>query len=95
VPFYQLPFIDMRGIPAVRYQDDEVALLEAELRWNVTPRWAFVGFLGSGHAAETVSAGGVGFRYLVARRLGLYMGVDLAKGPEDTAIYIQAGSAWR
>lgn len=104
VPFYQLPYIDMRGIPAVRYQDEDVALVEAELRWNVTPRWALVGFIGSGRAwgstvsfddADSVSAWGAGFRYLVARRLGIYMGVDLAKGPEETAIYIQAGSAWR
>ena len=104
VPFYQLPYIDMRGIPAARYQDEDVGVIEAELRWNATPRWALVGFVGSGRAwgsttsfddADSVSAWGAGFRYLVARRLGLYMGVDLAKGPEDTAIYIQAGSAWR
>jgi hypothetical protein len=95
VPFYQLPYIELRGIPAVRYQDEEVAVAELELRWNVTPRWAFVGFLGTGHAGETASAGGLGFRYLVARRLGIYMGLDLATGPEETAIYIQAGSAWR
>src|SRR6266850_976602 len=51
VPFYQLPFVELRGVPVVRY--------------------------------------------LIARRLGLYAGVDIAKGPEDTALYIQAGSAWR
>ncbi len=95
VPFYQLPFIEMRGIPFFRYQDENVALAEAELRWNVTPRWALVAFLGTGHAGETASAWGVGFRRLVARRLGIYMGVDIARGPEETAIYIQAGSAWR
>ena len=104
VPFYQLPFIEMRGIPFFRYQDENVALAEAELRWNVTPRWALVGFFGSGRTwdktggygdGETANAWGVGFRRLVARRLGIYMGVDLARGPEETAIYIQAGSAWR
>jgi len=95
VPFYQLPFIEMRGIPFFRYQDDEVALVEAEVRWNVTPRWALVGFAGRGQAAESVSAWGIGFRRLMARRLGIYMGLDIAKGPEETAIYIQAGSAWR
>jgi hypothetical protein len=36
-----------------------------------------------------------GFRYLIARRLGIYMGIDIARGPEETAFYIQAGSAWR
>jgi hypothetical protein len=95
VPFYQLPFIEMRGIPFFRYQNDEVALVEAELRWNITPRWALVGFAGTGKADESASAWGVGFRRLVARRLGIYMGIDIAKGPEETAFYIQAGSAWR
>jgi hypothetical protein len=104
VPFYQLPFIELRGIPAVRYQDENAGVAELELRWNATPRWALIGFLGAGRAwgtttnfgdADTVTSWGAGFRYLVARRLGIYMGVDLAKGPEETAIYIQAGSAWR
>ena len=45
--------------------------------------------------AGSVSTKGAGFRYQIARRLGLYVGLDVAKGPEDTAIYIQAGSAWR
>jgi hypothetical protein len=95
VPFYQLPFIEMRGIPFFRYQNDEVALVEAELRWNVTPRWALVAFAGRGKADESASAWGVGFRRLMARRLGIYMGIDVARGPEETAFYIQAGSAWR
>ena len=104
VPFYQLPFIELRGVPVARYQDRRTAATELELRWDATPRWAFLGFVGSGRAwgtsksfgeAEEVTSGGVGFRYLVARRLGLYAGLDVACGPEKTAIYIQAGSAWR
>jgi hypothetical protein len=104
VPFYQLPFIELRGIPIARYQDQSAAAAEAELRWNVTARWAAIGFLGVGRAwgttksfadTDSVTTRGVGVRYLIARRLGLYMGVDVARGPEKTAIYIQAGSAWR
>jgi hypothetical protein len=95
VPFYQLPFIEMRGIPFFRYQNEDVALAEAELRWNFTSRWALVAFAGRGKADESASAWGVGFRRLMARRLGIYMGVDIARGPEETAFYIQAGSAWR
>ena len=45
--------------------------------------------------AESVAAGGVGFRYLIARKLGLYSGIDVARGPETTALYLQVGSAWR
>jgi hypothetical protein len=103
VPFYQLPFIDMRGIPKGRYQDDNVSAAELEVRWNATPRWALIGFLGTGKAwgaerfaeANSIVAGGVGVRYLIARRLGIYMGADVARGPEQTAFYIQVGSAWR
>ncbi len=105
VPFYQLPFIELRGVPVARYQDRRTFATELELRWDATPRWALLAFVGSGRAwgsgdksfsdAGTVASGGVGFRYLVARRLGLLAGLDLAKSAESTALYIQAGSAWR
>jgi hypothetical protein len=103
VPFYALPFVTLRGVPAMRYQGERTLVAEAELRHNVTPRWAVVGFGGAGKAyggrtsfaeAKTVGAGGVGLRYLIARKLGLYAGLDVARGPEETAIYIQVGSAW-
>lgn len=103
-PFYMLPFIDMRGVPAARYQDERTAVVETELRWDVTPRWAAVGFVGAGRAwgrstdfseAENVISRGVGFRYLIASRLGLWVGLDYAKGPEDGTWYIQVGNAWR
>ncbi len=104
VPFYMLPFIDMRGIPAARYQDDHTAVVETEVRWSFTPRWAAVGFIGAGRAwgqstgfsdATTAVSRGVGFRYLIARRLGLWLGMDYAKGPESGTWYIQVGNAWR
>jgi hypothetical protein len=40
-------------------------------------------------------AKGAGARYLIARQLGLFMGADVAWGPEETAFYLQVGSAWR
>ena len=104
VPFYQLPYIPLRGLPVLRYQGENAGAAEAELRWNMTSRWALIGFLGTGRAwgestsfgdAGTIAAKGVGVRYLIARRLGLYMGADLARGPEETSLYIQVGSAWR
>lgn len=104
VPFYQLPLIELRGVPLARYQDRRTAVAETELRWNVDARWAVVGFVGAGRAwgiresfgeTSTAVAQGVGFRYLIARRLGIYVGVDVAHGPEGGAWYIQVGSAWR
>jgi hypothetical protein len=38
---------------------------------------------------------GGGMRYLIARRLGLQAGFDVARGPEDTVFYLTVGSAWR
>jgi hypothetical protein len=104
VPFYQLPFIEMRGIPAARYQDENTGLVEAEGRYYVTPRWIAVGFAGVGRVwgpdrsfgdAGNVVTKGVGFRYLLARRLGLAAGIDVAWGPEKTAWYLSVGNSWR
>ncbi|UPG95589.1 hypothetical protein [Luteibacter aegosomatissinici] len=103
-PFYQLPSIDLRGISYGRYQDRTVGMVEAEWRWNVTRRWAALVFGGAGRAwgqrasfgdATTETTRGVGFRYLIARALGLYAGVDWAWSHDDHAWYLQVGSAWR
>ena len=103
-PFFFLPYIDLRGIPAMRYQGESVALAEAELQWQFSYRWTALAFAGTGKTSgdnnvfvksETANNVGVGFRYLIASKLGLKAGLDIAKGPEDTAVYIQVGSAWR
>lgn len=102
-PFYMLPFIDMRGIPVMRYQGQVTALAETEQMFMLTRRWGVLGFGGYGRTffydskikegANSWNAG-VGFRYLIARLLGLKMGIDVARGPEDWAVYIVFGSAW-
>ena len=43
-PYYEYPFISMRGIPVMRYQGDTVGVAEAEIRWNYTFRWSLVFF---------------------------------------------------
>lgn len=102
-PFYALPFVHLRGIPAMRYQGTDVLTLETEERWMVTPRWGLVGFAGIGKAADgldalpeadTVWNAGGGFRYLVARAFGLQMGLDVARGPEQWALYVVFGNSW-
>jgi hypothetical protein len=103
VPFYMRPFIALRGAPVMRYQGEEVAQIEAEVRWQCWKRFSLVGFAGYGAAwndferignTRTIVTGGTGFRYEIARAYGLHMGVDLAFGPDVTAIYVQFGSAW-
>ena len=101
-PFYEYPFIRMRGIPVMRYQGEETLVGETEVRYDFTPRWSVLGFVGAGKAfsdkgngdSDTVFSKGVGFRYLTARRFGMRAGIDIVWGPEDTAFYLQFGNAW-
>ncbi len=102
-PFYMLPFISLRGAPVMRYQGQEAADVETEARWQCWRRISVVGFLGYGAAwndfqhldnKTSIVTGGTGVRYELARKYGLHAGLDVAWGPDDTALYIQFGSAW-
>jgi hypothetical protein len=104
LPPFATPGIELRGVPALRYQGNYVAVAEAELTWQIDDRWAVLGFAGSGRAANSFDelkdgpsrvAKGFGFRYLIARRYGFEMGIDIARGPEEDVFYIQAGTAWK
>jgi outer membrane protein assembly factor BamA len=44
--------------------------------------------------ADTIFSRGVGFRYLIAKKFGLRVGIDFANTDEGSAIYIQVGTAW-
>ncbi|MDO6684664.1 MULTISPECIES: glyceraldehyde-3-phosphate dehydrogenase [unclassified Agarivorans] len=102
-PYYALPFIDMRGIPAMRYQGERMATLQGELRYDFGARWSGVVFGGLGqafnadqHLGDTPNryAKGIGFRYLMARRFNLRTGIDVARGPEDTTVHFIVGAGW-
>ena len=104
VPFYLEPFVELEGIPAMRYQGPTAATGEIRGGVDLTRRWSLLGFAGAGRtgsslsdlsSAKSRSAYGVGFRYLMARRLGLRVGLDVAQGPEDTYAYLIVGTAWR
>jgi hypothetical protein len=102
-PFFLRPYVILRGVPAVRYQGDSAASVEAEGRWQFSGRWSAVAFGGTGAArtdrdrassTQRVSSGGVGLRYELARRFGLHAGVDIARSNGSNAVYLQVGSAW-
>ncbi|CAB3809620.1 BamA/TamA family outer membrane protein [Paraburkholderia fynbosensis] len=104
IPFFAQPYVDLRGVSQAKFQDRRQITGELELRYYVTPRWSVLGFGGVGRAygqlhtfseAPTAFGFGTGFRYLIARKLGMTMGVDIAHGPGQNAFYIQVGSAWR
>lgn len=102
-PFYDLANVMLRGIPYGRFVDDSVLVGEAELRWDVTRRWTLVGFGGDCRSADNFGdlfdaddhfAVGTGFRYLIARTYGLRMGLDVAYGDDDVALYVTVGTGW-
>ena len=62
-----------------------------------------LGFVGTGAAfndaerannVQGIVTGGFGLRYEIARKYGIHMGLDIAFAPENTAVYVQVGSAW-
>ena len=102
-PFFLRPYVALRGVQALRYQGERAAEVEAELRWQLHPRFSVVGFARAGRARsedalrdrdKDVTAVGTGFRYLVARKHGLHMGMDVARGPDKPVFYLVFGNAW-
>jgi hypothetical protein len=103
-PLYFRPYVELRGVPAMRYQGDQVASIEVEARWQLAGRWSVVPFGGVATSriehrtfppsSQHVGGGGVGFRYELARKFGLHAGLDLAHSPGVTAVYFQVGNAW-
>jgi hypothetical protein len=100
-PFYDLPYVNVRGIAKARYVDDNAVYGEAEVRWDVAPRWTVVGFASGGAVGDPIGdlgevhwAGGGGGRYLIADRYGLRLGVDLAYGDDEWTFYVGFGTGW-
>jgi hypothetical protein len=102
-PFFAYPYVKLRGIPALRYQDQAAGALEAETRYRFAPRWEGTLFAGLGYTSDDVplfrNPGsiynyGVGGRYLVFEAHKVWMGIDIARGPEEWNWYIQVGHPW-
>jgi len=102
-PFYARPFVHLRGAPVLRYMGKNAGSIEAEGRWQFWRRISVDGFAGVGtawnqfarfDAQQNVVTGGGGFRYEIARRYGLHMGLDAAFGPIEPTLYFIFGNPW-
>ena len=98
VPFYLRPYVTLRGAPVLRYQGEHAARIETELRYQFWKRFSLVGFVGTGAAwtdlepyvsQKSVTTGGGGFRYELARKYKLHVGADVAFGPDGAVLYVQ------
>ena len=103
VPFWARPVVFMRGVPVMKYQDNQTSVMETELSYNIYRRWYLIGFTGMGNAysdfkefgdGKFVRNIGTGFRYKIARLFGLQMGMDFAWSNEDFGFYFIVGHAW-
>ena len=103
-PTFFAPSIDLRGVQASRYQGSTAWSSEVEITRELFPRWSVLGFAGYGTAfagssrffddSGAIFAGGGGFRYRIARKLGVDAGLDVGFGPDGAIFYIQFGHAW-
>ena len=103
VPFYAEPFVSLRGVPALRYTGDAAGAVEAEFRYQFAERWAVLTFAGFGFVDEIdvnpaieddIHAWGIGGRWLAIKEENVWIGIDLARGPEDDVFYIQLVHPW-
>ncbi len=103
-PFWGYPWITLRGVPALRYQNQRAGEIATELRWDILDRWAVDFFAGVGGTrgdvllfdeVSGVVAGGFGGRYLFRPQDNLWVGIDLARGAGQWTFYIQVGQAWK
>ena len=102
-PFFAVPFVKLRGIPALRYQNRIAGAVEVEGRYLLRPAWEVSAFAGLGYTSDdfliydnpdSIYNFGVGGRYRVFESHNVWAGIDIARGPEDWNWYIQVGHPW-
>jgi len=103
-PFFMLPYISLRGLPAGLFLAPDVVQAQAELRWEIADRVGVVGFGGGGAAfgdylgvggTSYAAAGGVGVRYRVSQVDKMNIGFDVAVGTDaNVSVYFSIGEAF-
>ncbi len=107
VPFYKLPLLGgdslMRGYYKGRYRDKGLALVQSEFRVLITPRIGIVGFAGLADVFPGLGrlsegrlkfAVGSGLRYVINKRDGTTVRVDMAWGQASFGLYFTAQEAF-
>lgn len=106
-PFFALAWfgsgVDLRGYTPGRYIGESMVALQAEWRWQATPRWGFVAFGGTGKVSGALGeidtgawlpSGGVGVRLRLIKALPLNMRADFALGRDDSTFSLAVGEAF-
>jgi hypothetical protein len=106
-PFFALAWfgsgVDLRGYTPGRYIGETMIAIQAEWRWQATPRWGFVAFGGTGKVSGALGeidtdawlpAGGVGVRFRLVKALPLNMRADFAWGRDDSTFSLAVGESF-
>ena len=102
-PFFMIPYVGLRGIPALRYQGEAAGAVEIEGRYDISPRWSAVAFSGAGFVSsddpafddpENIFTFGAGIRFQLFTEQNVWVGLDIAEGPEESNWYVQIGHPW-
>ena len=100
-PFYAKPYIGLRGVPAMRYQGNEVSTFENQWRVDLFKNISMVAFTGVGKSynsfqefseSQWVYNIGTGIRYTLKNVDNLRVGVDVAWSNESFAWGISLGT---
>lgn len=99
-PFFNLPYLDLRGFSRGRYQDFNTLSLHAEVRHQFQSRWGMIAFSETGWYSDSlkrlsnnprVTSYGAGVRWRTTEDRPLNLGVDVAFTDNDTVYYIRVG----
>ena len=105
-PFFALSRIggtDLRGYISGQYMDRMMVAVQGEYRRGLTERFGVVAFAGVGEVAPDVGSLnsknllpsiGAGIRYRISKQHPINFRVDVARGNDDTAIYVGVGEAF-
>ena len=106
-PFYDLCMLgkssDLRGYTIGQYRDR--AMVAAQVEWRTELWWRFgaTAFFGGGEVAEkfgalalddTLPGGGLGLRFVLAKRNHVNLRVDYAWGKNSNALYVSVAEAF-
>jgi outer membrane protein assembly factor BamA len=99
-PFFDLPYLDMRGFSRTRYVAENTVSVTAEGRYKFAERWGAMVFAEAGRYADafselskgrTITSYGGGVRRQVTADRDMHLGLDVAISTDDRAAFIQVG----
>ena len=102
-PFYRLSKLNIRGVSGDTYWDNFLLQGQAEVRQQIHGNWSAALFAGYGGVSSSLKdlgkdnmifASGAGIRYMVAPKQRVALRLDVAKGQDETMVYVSVGEAF-